>query len=157
MLDVLWWVRNFQNENPKKLVSMNRYKSSRRVKPAVVLGFLCTVDAVLHDFGTQQISRFLRASMVSRAYASKKGQLKGQVAFQFHDCIVTVTLVSGGLALQLLESDSRKAESPLVNMTTSTIFDVLIFSAYWYSTTAYKKYLTVPQIYHSCTLICFCV
>lgn len=70
----------------------------------------------------------MRASTAPIVYASKDGRMNDLVVFLFPDQMTTVTLVNGAHFLQLiLESNRRKIQISFVNMTTSTIFQLIIF------------------------------
>lgn len=104
-----------------------QYKASRLKQLAVVPGFCCADDAVLGEFSTDQIRQVLWAYMQASAHASKIGRIKDLGTFLLPDRMVAVTLANGVRFLQIsLDLNCRKMESPFMNMTTSTGFEVII-------------------------------
>lgn len=72
-----------------------QYKASISKQPMVVSSFHFAYDAVLCEFGTQQIRQSPQSSMAACAYASKDGRIKELMTFVFWNRMVAVTFVNG--------------------------------------------------------------
>lgn len=98
--------------------------------------------------------------MTDSIYVSKDGRMKERVKFLCRSRMASDTLEEDGQFPNLiLESNQGKIESFLVNMTTATIFEAIIF---FYRLSVLngglqKRKVTVPQAYHVGTLIWLCV
>lgn len=114
VLDLLQRMPELLNDDAKELVAVMQHKPQRRKQPAVVLGFRCSDDAVLHELGMHQIRLVLWASMSSRAYASQSSRIKELVAFLFRDRKATVTLVNGSRFLELILAWNGKLKTRLL-------------------------------------------
>lgn len=95
VLDFLLWVWELPKEDAKELVAVMHHKEWGHKHPAVVPCFPCTDDAVLREFGVQQIPKSLRGSTAASAYASRHACINNLVMFLFCYRIVTVTLLNG--------------------------------------------------------------
>lgn len=143
-------MQKFPNADDEKHVALMQCKESGCIQATIVADFSCIHDVVFLELRTQQIRKVLRPSMAASAYTSKYGCTKEVVAFLFCYRLAAVTLVSDGRIPQLsLVSNRRKNESVFVNLTTSTIFKVMIFCQYLSvsSTNVLEKMLTVPEQY----------
>lgn len=116
MLDFTHWAQKFLNDDAKELAAAKPYNASRCKKSAVFIGFRCSDDAALCEFGMQLISQMGQASVATTASASENGPIKKTVTFLLRDRMAPVPLANAGHFLQLLlEAIRRKTETTFVN------------------------------------------